>query len=151
MRIYFFEESAHLYNFINSINNRNKISVRRECTPGMPGYPYCQDNPIVSTGSRLISHYDTGFIQSNELLLGNDGWVFGGPYGATMQFSKTRDLTFSYNGLSLTHKVTKSQSFKVPPNTRGNIKYQDIGVFLKDKISFTPKSHILIPFKRPSI
>ncbi|EHR35488.1 hypothetical protein ACKA01_06135 [Helcococcus kunzii] len=122
--IYFFEESAHLYNFINSMNNRNKISVRRVCTPGMPGYPYCQDNPIVSTGSRLISYYNTGFIKSNELLLGNDGWVFGGTYGATMQFSNTKELTFSYNGLSLTHKVTKSQSFKVPPHTRGNIKYQ---------------------------
>ncbi|WP_282926121.1 hypothetical protein [Helcococcus kunzii] len=122
--IYFFEESAHLYNFINSMNNRNKISVRRVCTPGMPGYPYCQDNPIVSTGSRLIGHYDTSFIKSNELLLGNDGWVFGGTYGATMSYNDDKTVTFSHAGLTLSRRVLTSRTFNVPPHTRGNIKYQ---------------------------
>lgn len=94
------------------------------CTPGMLGYPNCQSNPIVSTGSRYVSHYNTGFIKSNELLLGNSGWVYGGKHGATMALNTSKTVTFSYNELSFSREVGHSRTFNVPPGKSGNIKYQ---------------------------
>lgn len=117
-----FESHSDLLKFLNP--GLRKISFRSVCTPGMSGYPYCQNNPVVSTGSRYISHYNTDFIQNKELLLGNNGWVFGGTHGATMQFSTSKDITFSYDSLSFSIKVGKSSTFNVPPRTMGNIKYQ---------------------------
>lgn len=121
---YHFENHNDLKRFINNNVIKSNDTTMSTCLPGMPGYPNCHSNPIVSTGSRYLSHYNTDFIKSNELLLGNNGWVFGGRHGATMSFNTSMTVTFTHGSLSLSHEVGHSSTFNVPAGKRGNIKYQ---------------------------
>ena len=120
---YTFDTTEDLMLFI-SIMRGESTRTRSSCLPGAPGYPQCQSNPVVKVENVAVSSYNTGWLRHTTLLLGAGGWVNGGQYGATMAFTSSTTLGYSYDGVSFSRSVGKSSSFAVPAGRRGNIQYE---------------------------
>lgn len=92
------------------------------CLPGDPGYPTCSDKTVVRIESIRVRSYHTGLLSQGGYLL--DDWTFGGSEGASMTLTESKEITFGYEGISCTLSVSHSQTFNVPVNRRGNIRYR---------------------------
>lgn len=115
------------------------------CGPGDPGYPHCQEDPVTSVGSKLISSEKTGYILSENYLLGNNGWCYG-PGSYTIEKNSSYDASFgiSYKGFSasLGFQVSASQSytFSVKGKEKGNVKYKSRFIIETRQYVYTLKS-----------
>lgn len=107
------------------------------CLPGDPGYPHC-GNTIVSYTTEVIgSTRRTSYIQSQNYLLGNNGWAYGGmTCGLTVGVSYGVNFILTdYLNASVSFNINGSYSFFVPEGYKGNIKYQG-------KFDVTPKRYV---------
>lgn len=117
---YFFNSKEDRDEFLLTLDVENTRSLY-SCSPGDPGYPNCQSNPVVRVETKLIRTTITDYIKNDKLLL--DNWVYGGLYGATMSVSSSRSVSYVVDGVgSVSVSSGTSQSFNVPAGKYGNIK-----------------------------
>lgn len=124
---YLFATNENLYEFLVVISGNDNVSTYA-CLPGDPGYPNCNGDAVVKVETKTIKTTTTGYVLSDNWLLGNNGWIYGPgtcgltigrTYGAT--FGITQDgITGSFN-----HSVTVNQSYSysVVAGKKGNFKY----------------------------
>lgn len=119
------DEDGTFYVF-NSKEDRDNFILKLEgapslyaCLPGDPGYPNCQDNPVVRTETEKINSYSTSRYECKNPLL--PVWTAG---PADMSLNITAEASFQVEGTGLSISVGQSSTFPVPKGKEGNIKYR---------------------------
>lgn len=121
------KDESDVYYVFNTMEDRNQFLLQLNgapsllssaCLPGDPGYPNCDDNPVVRVESEVINTYTTQRYESGPLL---STWTEG---PAEMSINYEETVSFEVEGVGVSVSVGYSSSFPVPAGKEGNIKYK---------------------------